>query len=91
MSIDGGRLNAHKTRQADFRRRKDGRIKGDGIKRSKKDDKIDFDDIDPADLEKIKTEIRKKAKRNRTVEIIFLLVSAVIALIIFYWFTNRYD
>ncbi|RDK87292.1 hypothetical protein [Marinirhabdus gelatinilytica] len=91
MPVDGGRLNAHKTRQEDFRRRKDGRIKGDGIKRSKKDDKIYFDEVDPVELEKIKGEIRKKAKRSRTVEIVFLLVSAVIALIIFYWFTNRYD
>lgn len=40
MPIGGGRLNAHKARQDDFRRRKDRRIKGDTIIRSKDNDKL---------------------------------------------------
>ncbi len=87
MPIEGGRLNAHKARQEDFRRRKDGRIKGDTIIRSKDNDKIDFEKVDPAKLKKIKSEIRSKAKKNRKIEVILIIISVLIALIIFYWIT----
>tara|TARA_R100001369_G_scaffold37573_1_gene62980 strand:+ start:7189 stop:7455 length:267 start_codon:yes stop_codon:yes gene_type:complete len=87
MPIEGGRLNAHKARQEDFRRRKDGRIKGDTIIRSRDNNKIDFEKVDPAKLKKIKSEIRSKAKKNRKIEVILIIISVLIALIIFYWIT----
>ncbi|MAO09573.1 MAG: hypothetical protein CMC07_01420 [Flavobacteriaceae bacterium] len=42
MPIEGGRLNAHKARQDDFRRRKDSRIQDDIIIKLKDNSKIDF-------------------------------------------------
>jgi len=90
MALDGGRLKAHKARQEDFRRRKDNRLKGNAIIRSKKTDKVNFDEVDPIELEKIKSEIRNKAGKKRTIETLLLIISSIIALILFYWFVNRY-
>ena len=89
--MDGGRLNTHKARQKDLRRRKDGRLKGDNVSRSKNGDKIEFDKIDPTELEIIKTKIRTKAKKGRRIEVILILISAIMAILLFFWFTNRYN
>lgn len=56
MPVDGsfGRLNAHNERIKDLRRRKEQKGENNTIIRSKKDDKIDFDSIDPIQLKKNK-------------------------------------
>lgn len=91
MSIDGGRLNAHKARTKDFRRRKDGKMKGGKVLRSASSEKVEFDSIDPVQLEKIKVAIRKKARKSRIINVILILISSVIAIVFFYLFTEKYS
>lgn len=91
MAIDGGRLNAHNARTKDFRRRKDGKIKGSDILRSASSEKVDFDAIDAVKLEKIKRGIQKKARKRRRVDVLLILMSVVVAVILFFLFTSKYS
>ena len=91
MPIDGGRLNAHKARTEDFRRRKDGTIKGSDKQRFTSNEKIDFGAIDPAALKEVRIAIRKKAKKRRAIEIFLIVISMVIAVILFILFTGKYS
>ncbi|MAZ72006.1 MAG: hypothetical protein CMC70_02560 [Flavobacteriaceae bacterium] len=91
MSIDGGRLNAHNQRTKDFRRRKDGKIKGSTKRRATSNEKIEFDSIDPVELEKIKNAIRKKVAKRRRIDVLLLIISGIIAVVLFFLFTEKYS
>ena len=91
MPIDGGRLNAHNARIKDFRRRKDGKMKGSDVLRSASSEKVEFDSVDPIQLEKIKVAIRKKARKSRIINVILILISSSIAIVLFYLVTEKYS
>ena len=91
MSIDGGRLKAHNDRIKDFRRGKEGKLKGSNIKRSKSNEKIQFDEIDSVALDNLKKEIRDKAGKKRKIDIALLIISVGIAITILYLFTQKYS
>tara|TARA_R100000935_G_scaffold23395_1_gene42689 strand:+ start:4392 stop:4667 length:276 start_codon:yes stop_codon:yes gene_type:complete len=91
MPIDGGRLNAHKARTEDFRRRKDGKLKSSETLRSTSNQKIDFDPVDPVELQKIKDSIRLKSKKRKRTNVVLLLFSLVAAVLLFFLFTEKYS
>ena len=91
MSLDGGRLQAHQTRMKNFRRRKDGKIKGSNVKRISENQRIEFDKIDAVELEKIKNKIRRDAKRKNLLHLILFFISIGIAVFILSLFAGYYE
>jgi hypothetical protein len=86
MPIDGsyGRLNAHKKRVEDFRRKKEFQKKKLDIFRLKSKHKLEFGTFDEKEIESTKKGIQQYSKKKLRIELILLISCVLIIALLSY-------